>query len=401
VAEPGQQVRLRIEKVVAGGDALARQPDGRIVFVPGALPGELVDVRILSAKRDLARGAVTAVIEPSAARRTPPCPRVAEGCGGCGWQHIDPAAQLDLKVAIAREALVRTGRLADAVVTAGTLLPSEAVRTSVRLAVAPDGRVGFRASRSHTVVPTDSCLVTHPLVDELIRTVRVRPTRVRDDDPPELRLRVGLATGERSAWLTGVVTGVIEGLPPDVAVGPDAVIHEDIAGHRFRVSAPAFFQSSPQGAEALVAAVRAAAGELASKAEHAVDAYAGGGLFAATVLGPGVRVTAIESSPAACADARINVPAATVVEVPVERWTPAPADLAIADPARAGLDKGGVAALTATGAERIVLVSCDPVALARDARLLAEQGYRHAGSEVFDLFPNTPHVEVVTRFDRE
>jgi 23S rRNA (uracil1939-C5)-methyltransferase len=395
VGERGEPVRLRIEKVVAGGDALARDADGRIVFVPGALPGELVEVRILSAKRDMARGAIASVIEASAARRTPPCPRVAEGCGGCGWQHIEPAAQRDLKVTIVGEALARTGRLPDAVVTAGAPLPSEAVRTSVRLAVAATGRVGFRATRSHRVVPTDSCLVTHPLLDDLIGAVRVR-----GEEAAELRLRVGVATGERSAWLTGEGGGVIEGLPSDVAVGPDAVIHEVVAGHRFRVSASSFFQSSPQGAEALVAAVSAAAGELAGTARHAVDAYAGGGLFAATVLGPDVRVTAIESSPSACADARRNVPEAAVIEDAVERWVPVPADLVIADPARAGLDKGGVAVVTATGAERIVLVSCDPVALARDARLLTEAGYHHAASEVFDLFANTPHVEVVTRFDR-
>ena len=223
--------------------------------------------------------------------------------------------------------------------------------------------------------------------------------RVRGGEGPELLLRVGIASGERSAWVTaeGVM---IDGLPADVAVGPDAVIHEEVAGHRFRVSAPAFFQSSPQGAAALVAAVRTAAGDLASTARHAVDAYAGGGLFAATVFGPDVRVTAVESSPWACADARVNVPAATVVEAQVERWEPEAADLVVADPARAGLDRGGAAVVTATGAERIVLVSCDPVALARDARLLADAGYRHAGSEVFDLFPHTPHVEVVTRFDR-
>jgi 23S rRNA (uracil1939-C5)-methyltransferase len=208
-----------------------------------------------------------------------------------------------------------------------------------------------------------------------------------------------VATGERSAWLTGQ-GALITGLPPDVRVGPDAVIHEDVAGHRFRVSAPAFFQSSPQGAEALVAAVRTAAGELATAAAHAVDAYAGGGLFAATVFGPDVRVTAIESSPCACADARVNAPRARVVEGPVEQWSPEVADLVVADPARAGLGKAGVAAVAATGAARIVLVSCDPVALARDAQLLAEAGYGHAGSEVFDLFPHTPHVEVVTRFDR-
>lgn len=385
-------VELHIDKVVAGGDGLARDADGRVVFVPGGLPGETVAVRIVSAKRDLVRAALHEVVDPSAMRRVPPCPRVADGCGGCGWQHVEPGAQHDLKVAIVREALARTGRLPDAEVTAGQRLPSEAVRTSVRLAVAPAGRVGFRAARSHAVVPTDACLVTHPLLDELIGMVSVR-------GGDELRLRVGVATAERSAWVTGE-GGAIDGLPADVAVGADAVVHEDVAGHRFRISAPAFFQSSPQGAEALVGAVRAAAGELATSARHALDAYAGGGLFAATVFGPDVRLTAVESSPWACADARANVPQAAIVESRLERWTPEPADLVVADPARAGLDKAGVAVVSATGAERIVLVSCDPVALARDARLLADAGYRHAGSEVFDLFPNTPHVEVVTRFDR-
>lgn len=426
------EAELRIDKVVAGGDGLAREADGRVVFVPGALPGERVVARIVDARRDMARGVLLEVVDASSLRRMAPCPRVAEGCGGCGWQHIDPAGQLELKVAIVLDALARTARLPDAQVAAGALLPSDAFRTSVRLAVAPDGRVGFRAARSHRIVPTDHCLVLHPALDELLHTVRV----VTDDRParrpggggrqprgrarrggrheagavPELRLRVGVASGERSAWLSlegpdGPATGplvdrLVDGLAADVGRGPDATVHEVVAGHRFRVSAAAFFQSSPQGAEALVHAVRRAAGELATSAAHAVDAYAGGGLFAATVFGPDVRVTAVESSPAGCADARVNLPAATVVESPMERWDPEPAELVVADPARSGLDRAGVDALAACRPERLVLVSCDPVALARDSRLLAAAGYVHGGSEVFDLFPHTPHIEVVTRFDR-
>jgi 23S rRNA (uracil1939-C5)-methyltransferase len=174
------------------------------------------------------------------------------------------------------------------------------------------------------------------------------------------------------------------------------MLHEVVAGARFRVSARSFFQTRTDGAAALVAAVTAAADGAEGPM---VDAYAGVGLFAATV-GAGREVTAVEQSPSSVADARHNLPAATVVGSAVERWRPHPAGLVVADPARRGLGPEAVAVLAATGAARLVLVSCDPVSLARDARLLAAAGYEHGGSTVVDLFPHTPHVEVVTRFDR-
>ena len=108
----------------------------------------------------------------------------------------------------------------------------------------------------------------------------------------------------------------------------------------------------------------------------------------------------VESSSSACADARVTVPDAQVVESGFERWTPRPIELVVADPARAGLGREAVDVVAATGAQRIVLVSCDPVSLARDTMLLATHGYRHGASTVLDLFPHTPHVEVVTTFDR-
>jgi tRNA/tmRNA/rRNA uracil-C5-methylase (TrmA/RlmC/RlmD family) len=108
----------------------------------------------------------------------------------------------------------------------------------------------------------------------------------------------------------------------------------------------------------------------------------------------------VESSPSACADARRNLPDAEVVEVPFEQWQARPVDLAVVDPARAGLGAAAASVLAATGAGRVVLVSCDPVAMARDVALLAGHGYRHRSSVVLDLFPQTPHVEVVTVLDR-
>lgn len=389
-------VTLTAEKMVAGGEALAREPDGRVVFVSGALPGETVLARVTRSKRDVAWAEVEQVLEPSAERVAPPCPRVADGCGGCGWQHAELGGQRAFKASIVREALARTGRLPEAEVVLGAALPSDAVRTSVRMAVDAAGRLGFRAARSHDVVPTERCLVAHPLLEAMLPGLRL-------PGAGEVSLRVGVATGERSAWwrLAPGAGGVRPvGLADGVAVGAHAVVHEDVAGHRFQVSAASFFQSSPQGAAALVDAVRVAAGDLATTTRRAIDAYGGVGLFAATVFGPDVEVVAVESSPSACADARVNLPDARVVQSAVERWQAPRADLVVADPARVGLGKGGVASVVAARPERIVLVSCDPVSLARDARLLAEHGFRLVRSEVLDLFPHTPHVEVVSRFDR-
>ena len=172
-------------------------------------------------------------------------------------------------------------------------------------------------------------------------------------------------------------------LPSDVLVGPKARFHEVVAGHRFRVSARSFFQTRLDGAEALVAAVRdAVAG---ADGDVVVDA----------------EVVAIERTAAAYHDARRNLAdrKATFVHADVARWRARPADVVIADPARAGLGRAGVNALGRALAPRFVLVSCDPVSLARDAKLLDELGYHHERSVVIDLFPQTPHAEVVTRFD--
>ena len=108
----------------------------------------------------------------------------------------------------------------------------------------------------------------------------------------------------------------------------------------------------------------------------------------------------VEGSSSACADARVNLPAAVVAETNFEQWVPVSVGTAVVDPARSGLGRDAVRVLAATGAEFVVLVSCDPVAMARDVALLAEHGFQHRSTEVLDLFPQTPHVEAVTVLER-
>ena len=394
--------QVRFERLVAGGDALGHLADGRVVFVPGALPGELVDVQITQAKKDFARGTVASIVEPSPHRVVPPCEHVARGCGGCSWQHLDVAQHMEAKVAIVREALRRNGKIETLEVTAGGFVPPTASRTTLRMAVTPDGRLGFRRGGSHDVIDTPTCLVAHPLLNEFIGDVRVTGAT-------EATLRCGVATGEVGIWLhdedgEDVPGATVTGLPSHVVVGRKAMLHEVVQGVSLQVSMASFFQASQVAAELLVSAVNDAAGDAALSGEYGpiIDAYGGVGLFTATLVDTDIPVVLVESNPSACSDARSNLHDhdVSIEQIAVEQWRVQDAGLVIADPARNGLGAMGVNAIVATEAKRIVLVSCDAVAGARDIRLLLDAGYACEGVTVLDLFPNTPHVEVVSSFSR-
>jgi len=393
------------ERLVAGGDALARADDGRIVFVEGALPGEVVEVDVVSSKKDFARARLVEVVERSPDRDAPSCAHRRAGCGGCDWMHLRPGAQLDAKVEIVAESLRRIGRLdaatVERLVVSGGAVDQFGYRTTIRVVGGPDGTVGYRAQGSNDVVGVTSCPIADSTLSRLLPSIEADPGA-------EVTLRTSVATGAVTAIWDPKHRTKIRGIPEHVHIGPKAWLTERVAGVDLRVSAGSFFQSGVQAAELLVAAVADAAPELASS-RHALDAYGGIGLFAATAMADADHVTVVESAKSACLDAERNLAgrSARVLRAEVSGWTPPagtgdqPAvDVVVADPARPGLATTGVAALAAASAPVFVLVSCDPVSLARDLTLLAAQDYVAERVQVFDLFPNTHHVETVTRLVR-
>jgi 23S rRNA (uracil1939-C5)-methyltransferase len=403
--------------MVAGGAALARDETGRVVFVEGALPGEQVLARVDDERRDFARASVVKVLQASPERVGPPCPALAAGCGGCTWQHVRPEAQLRFKVDIVMDALRRIGRLAEPPLPSIQPLAGPALRTTARLGVSASGRAGHnrrgdvggsrrrgaKRQRSSDVVETDACLAAHPLLEELMVDGRY-------PGAGEVLLRVGVASGERLVRVNDGVDRVK--VADDVTVvrkgdHRSGSVHEEVAGRRFRIGAESFFQSGPVAATGLVEAVMVAVGGALASGGHLVDLYAGVGLFASVVgARSGARVTAVESSASAVADATVNLAGidARIEAGEVGRWQLGPGEAApevvVADPARPGLGRPGVAAVVAAGAPRVVLVSCDPASLARDAQLLSASGYRLTSLSLVDAFPHTAHVETVSRFDR-
>lgn len=399
------ETTVRATHMAAGGDAIARGDDGRVVFVDGALPGETVRVEITEERAGFARGRIVEVVEPSPQRVAPPCAGVAAGCGGCNWQHVDRSAQLELKREIVLDSLRRLGGVADAPPVRLASIDNDAQRTTVRAGVL-GGRAAFHKRHSAELIGVTDCLVAHPLVAEILQAGRFPAAS-------EVVVRAGAATGERLVIASPRRSGVR--VPDDVLVvsdqevhtGHPAAVHEVVRGRTWRVSALSFFQSGPAAAEALSAAVVETAATLrggSSPSGTVADLYAGVGLLGGAVVDAGIgkRLVSVESDPFAVGDARSNLRdlGAVVVRREVAKWRPQERDveLVIADPARSGLGKPGTATVAATQARHLVLVSCDPASFARDTGLLAAVGYRLESLSVVDVFPHTSHIEVVAGY---
>lgn len=396
---------VRIDDIAVGGAGVGRLDDGRVAFVRSAFPGDLVRIRLEQVKPRYVHARIVGVDEPSPDRVAAPCPEVERGCGGCDWQALDLARQTQWKQHVVQTALQRLGGV-DIEVGVGPELAASGYRTTLRCTV-DHGELGFLAARSDEAIGVESCLIAHPKLAPLF-DVDWRTAET-------VLLRTSVATGEVLAVVGPAVPPGLH-VPGEVAVvgwdevaaGADAAITEVVAGHRFRVSAKSFFQPSPEGAAALVDAVRAGAGGWPEGA--LVDLFGGVGLFA-VALGDGRPVTLVESSASAVGDAQVNLDTAiesgaatpldpSVVKARVERWRPSPAAIVIADPPRTGLAVAGVAKVAATHATHLALISCDAGSLGRDVALLREAGFEPRSATLVDQFRHTHHVEVVTHFAR-
>jgi len=365
-----------------------------VVFVEGALPGELITAEITRVDKRWSRGHVVTVQEPSPDRIPVSCTHRVEGCGGCDLLHVAPSAALQMKQSMVVDQRVRAE--VDAPAPALRELHDDHGRTTVR-AVVVSGRAGYRLRGSHDVVVPDGCEAVDPRAEELLVDGNF-------GEADEVTIRVGNRTGERMVVVEGSDFGVE--LPDDVLVvsaadlssGRRGWIHEEAGGRRWRVSARSFFQNRPAGVDALVSEVGAMVDDLGADGPM-VDAYAGVGVFAGTV-GSDRQVNAIERGRDSIADARVNLEGADVkiVRADVGRWRSSSASIVVADPAREGLGKAGVKALVRAEPGLLVLVSCDPGSFARDAKLLGNAGMRLDRYTLVDMFPGTSHVETVAAF---
>jgi 23S rRNA (uracil1939-C5)-methyltransferase len=404
---------LELTNMAHGGTALGRH-EGRVVFVPYAIPGEVVRVRLSEVHTRWARADLLEVLQPSPHRVEPPCPYFGPGrCGGCQFQHIDYDGQVLFKREVVVDHLTRLGKLEVGVEEGIGAAEPWRYRNNVQFHVTDEGFLGFLAADTHNIVPIEDCLLIDPLLDEMWTTFDMRWPEIY-----RLSLRCGSATGDRMAIfeleeyedfdieVDFSVSCVL--MMPDgevVVLMGDPSLVEYVAGRDYRISAGSFFQVNTAGAEALVALVRDLLQPAGS--DTLLDLYCGVGLFGLALAGEVGRVVGVESEASAAADFRANARGLDQVRLmegkarAVLSSVEEPVDLVVLDPPRAGAGEWVVSEIARLRPRRIAYVSCDPATLARDARHLVGAGYQLEVVQPVDLFPQTFHIESVSLFVRE
>jgi len=436
---------LSIEKLIYGGDGLARTPagaDGRsmAVFVPFVLPGERIDAEVRQQKPGFARGSVAQLIEASPDRVEARCPYFRQ-CGGCHYQHIPYERQLEIKAGILRETLQRIAKIELTAEVRVHPSPPWNYRNRTRLQVRTmfGFALGYFRFGSHEFLPVSECPISSPLLNRMMaRLVELGglscPAAVeeielfadaadehllawafcgREADQKDL-LRWAEALQRELPGISGVTffssrRRVEEDEMPDPKAlaqsGAKAIRYRTIGyqtkEHEYQVSAGAFFQANRHLIDELVSVVTGNAhGDLA------LDLYAGVGLFSAALAGSFHHIFAVEASQTSHGDLMQNVPAnVKAVGARTEEYLRSVylgsrpvrnrPELVVLDPPRTGAGSAVIRSLVELGAPRVRYVSCDPATLARDLAPLLAAGYHIEEAHLFDLFPQTFHIESV------
>ncbi|MFL6415189.1 MAG: class I SAM-dependent RNA methyltransferase [Bryobacteraceae bacterium] len=401
--ETGASTIVRIEKLVYGGDGLARI-DGQVALVPYVLSGDLVTIRGQRVNSGLIRAGDPHLIEAAPGRVTPKCEYFGWGkCGGCHYQHLDYALQVSEKKAILAETLQRQGGFRyEGDINALTGEPWH-YRNRIQLHF-EEGVVGYRRAGSHQVYPVAHCEISSPVLNEVIRRLQ---DAVKQGPWPKFLRSLEVFTNESEIQLNVTETSRpvskrffewCKTFLPNVADGP---ITYQAGGIRFILSGGSFFQVNRFLVEPLMQEVLGL-----EEGESAVDLYSGAGLFSIPLAKRFKQVTSVERGASAFRDlernARENGVAIQAQKSSAEEFLAAlrtSPDLLIADPPRAGLGKQATAELIRIKPSKVVIVSCDPTTLARDLRLLLPH-YELKGLTLVDLFPQTYHIETVAKLEK-
>lgn len=387
---PGERLEVTIERIVPGGSGLARGPKG-VILVEQSAPGDILEIEIESRRAGAARGRIRAIRQASESRVEPPCVYYGR-CGGCDFQHLRYDAQLDAKEAMLRDALRRIGGI-DWTGPIERFAAPEPFGSRARMELHTDsemGALGFFSRHSHHVVAVDHCLVCRPELDAALQTMRA-------------------SDSERPAAVHLIAADGLAYSSPAVSPLPTGKFWLEVDGFEYFVDPAAFFQSSYDLLPALIERVLSS-GE--DPRRQAWDLFSGVGLFSLPLARQfdevaGVEVDRHAVDNAARGAVRNGIHNARFFADDVEHWASARRrrsefpDLVVVDPPRSGLGPKLSARLAEIRPRYLTYVACDPSALARDLEVLTADSLRLRDIAIFDLFPQTHHVETVARLAAE
>lgn len=378
----GEEVIVDIQAIAHGGHCVARH-DGQVIFVRHAIPGEKAKVKITGVTKNFARADVVEVLHESPDRVKPKCRYAkSDGCGGCDFQHIDPARQRTLKSEIIAEQFRRLASL-DLSIKVEEVLPVFGWRTRMEFTSSTDRKAGLFKSRSNELIEIDSCEIADANIDFAKLNLLMAPSGKKIDAIVD-------SSGNANYFVEGRDNFKL--------------VKQEVSGFDFEISPESFWQSHKRAPELLSDVVFDFAKY--QNGDHVFDLYSGVGLFAAravAAVGSPGRVTMIEESPSAITDARRVFAEVFNVEVVQGRVEKAlakfvRADVVIADPPRTGAGAKVLQEIVRLAPRSLIYVACDPAALARDTAILLSNGFKLDAIRAFDLFPMTQHMELVARF---
>lgn len=423
-SEVDRRLELEIESVAAGGDGVAREPEGRVVFVPWTAPGERVRAVVTEDRGSYLRARLEAVLVPGPERTFPPCPHYG-ACGGCRLQHLSTEAQVDAKRVVVRDALRRIGKLDVDVPPLWMAGPRIGYRNRVTFTVRREtgGRVraGYHAHGAPAeLLDVVDCPLAEPAVGEAWRALRSGWGAAARRLPGGEEIRVTVR-----ASATGATAVVLEGGRADAPGEPEALaqtvpglaclawrpdggelrilageasLAERWQGFELELGPETFLQVNRRAAEAIERSLDEGIGDV--EGLRILDLYGGVGTRALRWSLRGAETAACDADAGAVASGRVAAERyGAATELRAGRVEDAardllPADVVVVNPPRQGLSREVAGWLREASAGRLVYVSCDPATLGRDLTRLGA-AWRVTGVEAFDAFPQTAHVETL------
>jgi 23S rRNA (uracil1939-C5)-methyltransferase len=406
-----QSIEIHLEKLTYGGDAMGRLSDGRAIFVPFGLPGELVRVELTEDKKNFARGKIIEVVKSAPERIQPRCKHFGI-CGGCHYQNLSYENQLKAKTEILRDQLQRIGKIENPPVKPMVASPlAWNYRNHVQFHLTAEGKLGFVNAKGNSVFPIEECHLPETSIDSFWRALQFESNKDVE--------RVSLRAGQDEELMVILESESPE--TPEIEIEADvsvAHVFDDqlvviagrdyfsvnILGKDFKVSATSFFQVNTKMAGKMVEHLLT---QLPITNHQLLDVYCGVGLFSKFFAPKCKLVIGVESSESACEDFAVNLDEFENVELyegAAEDVLPGltgrfdSTSIMIVDPPRAGIERHALDAIIEIKPQVIAYVSCDPSTLARDAARLISGGYQLTEVTPFDLFPQTYHIESISIF---
>ena len=444
--EKGSVYTAVIDGYSSEGLGIARV-NGAVVFVPHAVRGEEIDLRITKVMKTSCAGEIVKIHNPSPERMEPECPYAGK-CGGCAYRHLTYPEELWAKRQRVQDALTRIGGLELTVEEILGAKNPEHYRNKSQYPVGADGSIGFFQARTHKVVPIRRCLIQTEAADRtaqavgewmrrykisaydettgkgLVRHVCVRVNRKGESlccvvvngnkvpREPELAAYVTAAVPHTVGVLLNSNTrrgNVVLGDKYRTLFGRNYLM-DTLCGLEFKLSMPSFYQVNRDQAEVLYGKALEFAGLTGN--ETVLDLYCGIGTITLCLAKAAKRVIGAEIVPPALRDAKENAlrnhvenaeffcgdAADIAAKLESDGLRP---DVVTVDPPRKGLAPEVIASVAAMGPEKVVYVSCDPATLGRDVKIFREFGYEAKRAAAVDMFPGTAHVETVVLLSRE